>query len=268
MKPGKVGKQQKQGIVLEAEASLEGSDPHKSLIFLYGDPKVGKSEFFSNFPDVYFIATEKGLGRLNVRKSYVEDWEDFLKLIKHMKKAAKSGEFHAGYIVVDTADLLFHLCVEYVCNKMNIDSIADAKWGKGWSALGKEWINAINILCNIGPSIGFIGHASEKEVVVKGITTAKTIPEMQKKGFKTLNALCDYIIYARLERVGKGKSSTEERFMYLRGTPEIEAGSRDGNSPLKLNFSYDSFLGYCDGSDEQNKPSAKKKKKKGVKKKK
>lgn len=235
------------------------------MIFLYGDPKVGKSEFFAKFPDVYFIATEKGLGRLNVRKSYIDGWEEFKLLINFMKKQFKAGNFNAGYIVVDTADLLYHFCVEYICEKLNIDSIGDAKWAKGWTMLGREWISAINILCTIGPSVGFIGHCTEKEVIIRGVTSAKTIPEMQKKGFKTLNALCDYVIFAQIERVGKGRKSTEERFMYLRGTPEIEAGSRDGNAPLKIPFSYESFLSYCDGDDVENINKPKKKKKKGVK---
>jgi len=245
---------------------LIGSDPHKSLIFLHGDPKVGKSQFFSQFPDVYFIATEKGLNRLNVRKTYIDSWQEFKDIIRLMRKESRAGNFEAGYIVIDTADLLFHYCTVHVCDRLGIEGIADAKWGKGWSALGKEWIDNIAILCNIGPSIGFIGHSTEREVIVKGLATMQAVPEMQKKGFKTLNALCDYILHAKMERIGKGSTSKEKRMLYLRGTPEVMAGCRDELAPEKIEFSYKSFLAYCDEIDVTNtKPKKKKKKKKGVK---
>ncbi len=233
---------------LESNPSVDGCDPHSASIFLHGQPKLGKSEFFSKFNDVFFIATERGLGRLNVRKKYINDFQEFIDIVAYMKKEHKKGNFKAGYIVIDTVDLLYRHCVQHVLKELRVESIGDAAWGKGWALLGDYWIGTISDLMSMGIGIGFIGHTTFREVTVRGVPTDKAVPELPARAFNTLNAACDYIIYGQLEKSGKRSNNTykEQRYIYLRGTPEIEAGSRDGDSPLKIELSYDAFIEYCE----------------------
>lgn len=224
---------------------------HQSLIFIYGAPKIGKSEFFSHFTDPYYVATEPGLGWLGVRRKRVDDWEEFTELMIELKKRVKNGKFTAGYIVVDTVDNLFRFCLEHVCKSRKIDHPSDEGYGKGWEALGREWAKGIARLVTLMPGVGvgFIGHSTEREVEHRNMKITKTVPEIQKRGFRTINALCDFVLHAGAEEVKtktrKGKSKyRQKRFLYTRPTENVETGARGPHFPSKISFDFETFASY------------------------
>ena len=149
-------------MIIEDAPSQPEEKLHSSLVFIYGPPKIGKSEFFSHFDDPYYIATEPGLGWLKVRKTYIKNWEEFMLLMEVLKSRYNAGNFVASYFVVDTVDNLFNFCLEYVCTKRNIDHPAAEGYGKGWEALGREWHKGIMKLATLIPSVGvgFIVHST------------------------------------------------------------------------------------------------------------
>lgn len=246
-----VRKSTKTSIIIEDEPSQPEEKLHASLIFLYGPPKIGKSEFFSHFTDPYYIQTEPGLKWLNVRKTYVKNWSEFKELLTLLEKRISSGKFTASYIVVDTVDNLFRFCLEYVCDVRKIDHPSDQAYGKGWEALGREWNKGIGRVVTLMPDVGvgFVGHSTVRETKKHGIVIEKIMPEMSRSGFRTLNALCDFILYAgveerRVRKVNGKKVWRQKRFLYTRPTEDVETGARGPQFPEKVPFDYANFKEY------------------------
>lgn len=240
-------RQTKTSLKIEDEPSQPEEKLHSSLIFIYGPPKIGKSEFFSHFNDPYYIATEPGLGWLNVRKTYVNDWDEFMELMEILKERIRARKFSAGYFVVDTVDNLFRFCLEHVCESRKIDHPSDEGYGKGWEALGREWQKGIARLVTLGTGVGFVGHSTEREVELRSIKITKIVPEIQKRGFRTINGLCDFVLHAGAEEVkvkGKKGKWKQKRFLYTRPTENVETGARGPDFPAKIAFDYETFASY------------------------
>jgi len=76
-------------VIFEMEPSQEGESIFDYLSMWYGPPKIGKSTLISKFDGVYWLCTEPGYKFLNIRKSKINCWEDFMAFVKVMEKSAK-----------------------------------------------------------------------------------------------------------------------------------------------------------------------------------
>ncbi len=124
----------------------EKSKPKKRLedysILLYGQPKIGKSTFCSQFDEPLFLATEAGLNALEVYQVAIPTWEKFLEACAAIAK----GDHQFKTIVIDTVDNLWKSCSEYVRKRHNIHHESDLEWGKGWELVKDEFSRALTKL--------------------------------------------------------------------------------------------------------------------------
>ena len=215
------------------------------ITWLYGPPKIGKSDLCSQLVDPLFLKTEPGLKFLKVKKKTIKDWGMFRKAITILEKHL-GKKIEAKVIVIDTVDNLYKFCADYVAIKKGFEHPSDEKWGKGWEAIFNEWHKWIVRLCNLGVGVVFISHSTEKEVVSRSISITKTMPSIPNTAHKSLNAISDFIFYMGFKTTKKkGKKAKERRVIYTRPSETMEAGSRKKNLPRIIPCDdFETFLDY------------------------
>ena len=205
---------------------------------IYGQPKIGKSSYVSQFGDPLFIATEDRLKALNVFKVPAEgclkSWEEFISVSREIYKAVKANNFPYSCIVIDTVDNLMAMCSDKVCKDNDMEHPSDKAYGKGWQLITKEFFRIISIITSLGVGVVFISHAEEKTFKTRIMETTKIVPSVcSGKAGKMLLAMVDIVAY-----VGFDKTNHNERAIYFRGNENLEAGDTTGHLPEKCTFDF------------------------------
>lgn len=108
----------------ETKAGKSKEMPSKMVI--YGQPKVGKSRFAAQIPDVFFVNIEDGLNYLDkeVRSTpKLASYDDVIAWLKHIYD---NDDFKAGCIAVDSVDWLEVLAQDKLIKQHNATSITDS----------------------------------------------------------------------------------------------------------------------------------------------
>ena len=205
---------------------------------IYGQPKVGKSTFVSNFDDILFIPTEPGLESLSVfkmptDKSHISNWEEFIEIFTELKKAKIENKLKFKAVAIDTVDNLYDMCLEYVCRKNNMKHPSDGAFGAGWSLVSTEFKKAILALSNIC-KIVFISHNQEVETEIQKIKIQRTQPTISggEKG-RFVVGLVDFIVY-----ITNDPNNREQRVAYFKGHDGLVAGDRTNKMKAMMPFDY------------------------------
>lgn len=202
---------------------------------IYGAPKIGKSTLASTFPGSFFIATESGLRFLKVRKESCASWDKFKQIVKALREDKYKEVYRT--IVIDTVDLLFQACVDYVCTERNISHPADEDWGKGWSMVRDEFQKGMTHLTAEGYGVIFISHAKEVEIEVRGRKVPRTVPTLTGSARRVILPLVDYIFYLAND---VDNPESDIRRIYCRNTLQFECGTRQEQFPDAIDeISYD-----------------------------
>lgn len=133
-------------------------------ILIYGENGLGKSTWASKAKNPLFLDIEKNIHHLSgFDFADINSYED---LKKGLNEILYSDDFQFNTIVVDSITRLEKLIEIYTCNKLKINDISQAQYGKGTSFARKAFdelldiLESINIRKNI--SIIFIGHAAKE----------------------------------------------------------------------------------------------------------
>jgi len=231
-------------ITLPKSKTFEGaSDVNKLIWFIYGFPGIGKSTFFSKFDKSLFLNTDPGLSFITAYKRPISSWLQFKKVIDTIE-LEKPTEYNI--IVIDTIDLLFRMCVDFVCKKRGIEHQSDESWGKGYELVVKEFTIPIQKLVNLkyeGIGTAFISHAQEIEIRGRAIRTSKIVPTLQKQGRSIVTPLCDIIGYCGFAQ-NKADKEEGERLIFFKPDETIEAKDRTGLLPEKCALEFKTVAGY------------------------
>lgn len=211
------------------------------FILIFGPPKIGKTSLSSLFPKPLLFCFERGVAALpNVKAVNIDRWSDFKQYCSQLKKPEVKEQFET--LVIDTAGIATDLCEKFILNQNNVEKLSDLSWGDGWTQYKKEFETTFRELTYLGYGIVFIGHSVQKATTFKdaeGEPIQAEYPDIAKTGMKVINRLVDVIAYLGAEYDISGKS---ERYLYLRATPYIFAGSRYRFLPEKIPFGYDSLV--------------------------
>jgi hypothetical protein len=237
-------------IVLPTEKTKPKTDLKDYTILLYGEPKIGKSTWASEFPDTLFLATEPGLNALECYQIPISTWEEFLEACKVI--ATSKHQFKT--IVIDTIDNLAKFCSDYICRKNNILHESDLEWGKGWSMVSGEFLRVLTKLALLPYGLVMISHAETVEIKTRTIKYNKDVPTLSKSFRKIVLEMADLILYAHtVQRKDKEGNQEEARVLETRASENWEAGNRTTfkQLPGTLDFSYQEFINAWNNS--QNK---------------
>lgn len=240
------------------EVNDTNPDLVENYIFAYGIPKIGKTTFFSKFPDALFLLTEEGAKHVPVKGISIKNWADFLEYLNTIESAIKTKKFPFKTLVIDTVDELTVMCDEFICNKLGIGILGDVEYGKAYSRYSKEFRKNIRRLTKLPIGLVFISHAAEKEIKIEAVSnpyapmmgdlqTGKVkmiVPTVDKRAYEFLSAMADMILYAELD-------NKNNRVIRTKPSKHFEAGDRSGRLPETLPLDYEKFVGayYSENGD-------------------
>jgi hypothetical protein len=119
-----------------------------SLLF-FGEAKSGKTTCASKFPKSLILGFEIGWNHLpGVMAMPMNSWGDFLKVLRELRKPEAKEMFET--LIIDTADLAWDACEQYVCAQNNVDKINQIPYGGGHSQLKKEFDKQIRSIVQMG----------------------------------------------------------------------------------------------------------------------
>jgi AAA domain-containing protein len=203
-------------------------------ILLYGAKKIGKSQLSAQFDSCLQMMTEPGAKAIAGYQVPVPDWKHFRKYVDLL---VKDREFEN--VSIDTADIAYQMCLQYVCKDLGIDHPSDEEWGKGWAAVRQEFQTQVNRLLHSGKGVMFISHATEREIKTRTGKKYDILDStMAKAARETLEGIVDIWVCAmynddgdRVLRIAGDEyvaagHRLKDRFRYTDGTPieEIDMG--------------------------------------------
>jgi len=195
-------------------------DAKSAKVLLYGHPKVGKSTLAAGIdPDhTLFIATEPGLGGLEVFQARCGSWATFRSIGAQL--AEGEHEFHT--VVIDTIDELAKMCTDYVMGKLGISHPSDAAYGKGWAAVSDEFRLRVAKISSLGLGVWFVSHAQDREIQTRVGSLTRTVPTLTGKMYEFISGFVDYILLAEVHTTEAGLV----RQLRTMPTENYEAGGR------------------------------------------
>lgn len=203
-------------------------------VMFYGEPKSGKTTTASKFPKSLILAFEKGYAALpGVMAAPMNSWSDFLKILRQLKEEGVKEKFET--IVIDTVDIAYDYCEQYICAQAGVEAIGDIPFGGGYTKVAKEFDSKLRAIVQLDYGLVLISHSTDKVFKDEtGLEYNKIIPTLPAKPRLIAGRMCDIIGYSRSVDTAEGSKT----MLFMRGTQRFEAGSRFKYTPDYIEFSY------------------------------
>lgn len=211
-------------------------------ILLYGQPKIGKSTFASQFDQALFLDTEHGLNSLETYHVVINDWIDMLEACKQVSE----GKHTFKTIIIDTIDSAIRLASEYVCDKYStdkrrIDHESDiGSMGKGFHLVSDEIMRVLRKLSGLPYGLILISHAKTSHIIAQGKEYDKITPTLSDSIRKQVLGFVDIILYADIHFDQEAKAY--KRILRSKPSNDYEAGDRTGRLPEYINMDFNEFV--------------------------
>ncbi len=188
-------------------------DLAKYTMFLYGREKIGKTTLAAQFPDALFLMCEPGARSLEIYRINVNNWVDFVDSIKLLKTSPKFKT-----IIIDTVDLAFKYCTDYVCKKLAIQHPSEGEWGMAYGMIRDEFVLQLSTLAKMGRGVIFLSHAQEAGIKKLKGEAYSISPTLSKSGRNVIEPMVDIWGYYGYEGT--------KRYLQIEGNEEVNAGCR------------------------------------------
>lgn len=221
--------------ILELEPTKVSSDLASKFILIYGQEKVGKTSFAAEIPNNLLLACEKGYNAISgIYAVDITKWSDFKLALRQLESQDAKDKFTT--VTIDTADILYNYCEQYVCAQAGVTKIGEIPYGQGYAQTKKEYEDALRKLTQLGYGVIFIAHAEKTKKVDEKENEYYTLsPALNKRAAAIINPMVDIIGMINVEWDAEGNSS---RWLYTRSTPIVTAGSRWKYLPPRIPFGY------------------------------
>ena len=198
-------------------------------------PKSGKTTTATKFPKHLLLAFEKGYNAIpGAMAQPLNSWGEFRKVLRQLKEDEVKEKFET--IIIDTVDIAYDYCENYICSNNGVDSIGDIGFGKGYTMVAKEFDECLRKIVQLNYGLVLISHAVDKTFTDEaGHEYNQIVPTLGNKPRNIVARMCDIIGYSRAVQDAEGNSSTK---LFMRGTPRYVAGSRFKYTPDYIDFSY------------------------------
>lgn len=203
-------------------------------VFFYGEPKSGKTTTATKFPNHLLLAFEKGYNAIpGAMAQPINSWSEFRKVLRQLKDEEVQKKFET--IIIDTADIAYDYCENYICSNNNVDAIGDIGYGKGYTLVAKEFDECLRKIVQLNYGLVLISHAVDKTFTDEsGKEYNQIVPTLGNKPRNIVARMCDIIGYSRGVETENGTSTK----LFMRGTPRYVAGSRFKYTPDYIDFTY------------------------------
>ena len=187
-------------------------------------------------PDALVLAFEIGTNaRPGAMIQKIDTWSTFKLVLRQLEKPEAKAKFST--ICIDTVAIAYDLCEQFICAQNGVQKIGDIPYGGGYTALSKEFDNALRKITMMGYGLIMTCHLKESSDENGEITGYK--PDLNNRCLKIVNGLVDIIGVITQTWDEHGES---HRWIQTRSTPTIVAGSRYRYLAPRIPFGYDEFL--------------------------
>ena len=228
--------------IFSIEPTVVSRDLNGKSFLIYGDKKSGKTSTAVKFPDPLLIAFEKGYNMLSgVMAQPVNKWTEALtikkQLLKDAQEVADGNKPKTKFrtVIVDTADLAYNSCEEYILQKEGASYLSDTEDKRGYKEVEKEFDRYFQDISRAGYALVVISHSQTVQIKEAGEKFDRTIPTVDKRGLKVLSRMVDVIAYSTSDTDENGNT---RMVLYMRGDKFLEAGSRNKYMSNKIPFTY------------------------------
>lgn len=168
------------------------------IYLLFGRGGIGKTLMASEWPDSLLFSCEKVSKGLRAHDFNTDNggpgcasWPIFLHGIDLLER---TDRFRT--VVIDTIDSSYRHCIDFVCDREQIDAPDDVGWGKGWGKIWKEYNSAINRILATDRGIVFTSHIREAEITsATGAKFTRIMPSMPGGAWRMVEAIADFVFY-------------------------------------------------------------------------
>lgn len=227
--------------------------PERVRMLIYGPPKIGKTTFAADAPDVVFAAAEAGHDALSVFKVDIKTWDDLLEAGRELA----AGKHQFKTIALDTIDNLWRLCTENVLGKLKIEHESDAGFGKAYGMIQAEFHRVLTRFSLLPYGLILISHSQEKTFETRTGEITRVVPTLPEKARKIVLGLVDVIVFVDLEVTKEGgKVVSSKRVLRTKPSQHYEAGDRSGRLPDTIDLSWNAFATAYTAPKPSGKPAA------------
>lgn len=169
------------------ENKLKEFNKTPRIYFVYGGSMSGKTYFGRQFPNPLLLNTDGNGLKVDTPSIQITDYNHFIKVISEIR----NGNHTFETIIIDLVEDIETMLVLNVCKKLNIDTLADAPYGQGYSKFKDEWKKMVLGLSKLPYNIIFISHAVE--VLENNKTTF--IPALGSRSLNIALGRCDLQLF-------------------------------------------------------------------------
>lgn len=227
--------------IMDIQPTRLCKDLRGRFVEIFGREKSGKTSTAVMWPKPLLCAFEKGYNALvNVYAADIDNWSTFKDICRQLKKDDAKEKYQT--VIIDTVGIAYSMCEDYVKSQHGVTEIGEIPWGRGFKMLREEFEKTFRELSKQGYSIVFIAHSKSKltDVTDKdGNRLEQISPNLAPACAEAINGLVDVIAYLGVE-YDEQRNAT--RWLYLRETPTIFAGSRYRSIVPKIPLSYDGLV--------------------------
>lgn len=208
-------------------------------VLFYGTPKSGKTTIASKFPGALIFAFEKGYNAIpGVMAMPVNSWKEFRNYLIDLRDEDTKAMYQT--IVIDTADIAYDYCTNYILQQHGAAEMKDIPFGGGYGMVQKEFDTCIRKILQLDYGLVLISHSQDVTMKdEKGQDYQQMMPTLDKRGRLVCERTCDII---GLTRPIVNEDGTKEVRMFLRETPRYVAGSRFKYMPDSIVLSYENLV--------------------------
>lgn len=202
-------------------------------------PKSGKTTIASKFPKALVFAFEIGFSAIpGIMAQRVNSWREFRNFLLDLKEEETKAMFKT--VVIDTADIAWDYCVEYVCQVNQKSKITDFAYGAGYQMVMREFDTCLRKILQMDYGLVLISHSKEKtQKDEQGSEYEQIVPTLENKARLVCERTCDIIGMCRPVKEADGTIHTR---LFMRETPRYVAGSRFKYIVDSIPFTYDNLV--------------------------
>lgn len=169
----------------------------------------------------------------------INSWNEFRRLLVELKEEETKKMFQT--VVIDTVDIAYNYCEQFICDDNNADSIGDIPYGKGYGLVEEEFDTCLRKIIQLDYGLVLISHSTERtEKDERGNEYSKIEPTLDKRGRKICERTCDIIGLSR--PVLNPQTEKMETRLFMRETPRFVAGSRFKYIVDSIEFTYENLV--------------------------
>lgn len=204
-------------LSLPKEKSVPSSHIGDYTWLIYGEKKIGKSSLTAEFDQNFCMMFEPGGKALTAYQRPVPVWEHARKYIDLL---IKEGQGNFRSVSVDTGQLAYDRCLEYVCKINGMQHPGGQNdYGLSWNKVKSEFEKQHTRLLSAGFGLIVVAHAKALKLETRsGFTYDVLRPAISGQAADYYTGVIDNIAFYHFEG--------GERFLQIRGDDYVTAGTR------------------------------------------